>query len=270
MKNKVWLKSFLIGLSALVITTLGIQASDEFGGISSSLSGGAINSENVCDTDSVLVVVDSHTVCIDRYEASPSSDCLYTNPQSEQETIVNLAQSDCKAESKEKVLPWRFISHTQAQQMCARSGKRLLNNLEWYKNALSISNINSCFDNNMLQITGYSNCKSENDISDLIGNVWEWTEEIVVDGKWGDRILPDSGYVKLVDNSGIVIETSSDPDKAFSSDYAWMEKEGVTGILRGGFYGTGIEDGGLFSQNLNIPLNFAGAGVGFRCVRDVI
>lgn len=270
MKSKVWLKSFLIGLSALVITTLGIQASDEFKGISSGLSGGAINSQNVCDADSVLVVVDNHTVCIDRYEASPSSDCLYANPESDQETIVNLTHPDCRAESKEGVLPWRFISHTQAQQMCARSGKRLLNNLEWYKNALSISDINSCFSDKKLQITGRNKCLSENGISDLIGNVWEWTEEIVIEGKWGDRDLPDSGYVKLVDNSGIVIETSSGPDKAFYSDYAWIKNDGVTGVLRGGFYGTGIADGGLFSQNINIPLNFAGIGVGFRCVKDVI
>lgn len=269
MKLKDWPRGLLIGFFALVLSTLGIQASDEFRGISSSLSGTVLNSSESCGVGEVLVVVDGRSLCFDIYEASPNDECLYADPKSGQETVFNLAQSDCQAESKAAVLPWRFVTYTQAQQLCARSGKRLPTNNEWYKNALSIVDPVACFNNNSLQSTGANNCLTQNGISDLIGNVWEWMEDIVVDGSYEGRALPASGYVGLVDNAGVVLETKTEPDPGFALDYAWINQEGTRGFLRGGFYGSG-SDGGIFSQNLTIPLNFAATGVGFRCVRDLI
>ncbi len=269
MSLKDWPKGLLIGFSALVISTLGIQASDEFRGISSSMSGALGNSGDHCSTNEVLVVVEGKALCFDVYEASPNDECLYANPASGQETIFNIAKSNCLAESKAAVLPWRFVTYTQAQQLCARSGKRLPTNNEWYKNALSVVDPDLCFSANLLQLTGVNNCLTQNGISDLVGNVWEWMEDVVTDGSYAGRALPDSGYVGLVDSAGIVLETKTEPDPAFASDYAWITQGGTRGILRGGFYGSG-SDGGIFSQNITTPLDFAATGVGFRCVRDLI
>lgn len=265
-----WPRAASIGLGALVLSTLAIQASDELQGISSNyLSGSVVNSGKVCDADSVLVAIDQKQLCIDSYEASPSADCIYLDPQSEQDTLVNVATPDCIAKSQADVLPWRYVTYTQAKQLCARTGKRLLTNKEWYQNALSISDSEACLATGVLTKTGSNTCSSHDGIHDLIGNVWEWTEENVTDGIYENRTLPESGYVSLVDGAGIVIETAAEPDTAFQKDYAWVDKEGVRGILRGGFYGSG-EDGGIFAQNLSVPLNFATAGVGFRCVRDIL
>lgn len=76
--------------------------------------------------------------------------------------------------------------------------------------------------------------------------------------------MPASGYVKLVDESGLVLATDSVGDTSFGNDYATVGADGVYGILRGGFYGS-REDGGIFSQNLAAPLNLTAVGVGFRC-----
>lgn len=270
MKNKilVWRKSFLIGLAAVVISTLGIQASDELNGISSKLSGSVIGSDSACDAGSVLFISEGRSICIDRYEASPSSECSYATPQNGQETTFNLVQTNCKSISSMDVEPWRFVTYTEAKQLCARSGKRLPTNKEWYENALSVTNPGSCFVNDSLQLTGVNKCLSQNGVSDLVGNVWEWMGEVVTQGKIAERDLPDSGYISLVDDVGLVLETTTEPDDKFGSDYAWINSEGVRGILRGGFYGS-KSDGGIFSQNITIPLSFASAGVGFRCIKDL-
>ncbi len=258
----------LIGLAAVVISTLGIQASDELSGVSSKLSSSVIGSNSVCDSGSVLFISEGRSVCIDIYEASPSNECSYSTPQSEQETTFNLAQPNCRAASKESAEPWRFVTYTEAKQLCARSGKRLIANNEWYENALSISSPESCFVNDSLQLTGANKCLSQNGVSDLVGNVWEWMSEVVTEGQVNERNLPDSGYISLVDDIGLVLETTTEPSEKFGSDYAWINGEGVRGILRGGFYGS-KDDGGIFSQNITIPLSFASAGVGFRCVKDL-
>lgn len=269
MRLKDWHKGLIISFFALVISTLGIQASDELRGISSRmLSGGLANTSDTCGKDSVLVMSEGRSLCFDIYEASPSKKCVYGNPKSEQETLINLAETACVAESKASVVPWRFVTYTQAQQFCARSGKRLPTNNEWYKNALSTIDPNVCLEKNSLLETGANNCYTQNGISDMVGNVWEWMEETITDGLHAGRELPVSGYVGLVDGAGIVLETKIDYDLAFSSDYAWINKEGTRGILRGGFYGSG-SDGGVFSQNLSVSLNFTAPGVGFRCVRDL-
>lgn len=270
MKLKDWHKGLIVGLCALIISTLGIQASDELQGISSRFLSGAVeNSRSVCEAGTVLIVVEGQSLCLDAYEAGVGTGCVFKDPQSEQETLVNLAEAKCFPESKSNVLPWRFVTYTQAQQLCARSGKRLPTNNEWYKSALALSNPEDCLVANSLATTGVNNCVTTNGVFDLVGNVWEWVEDTVTDGKYNDRALPDSGYVSLVDSAGVVLESKVEPDPAFASDYAWINKEGTRGILRGGFYGS-AGDGGIFAQNLSVPLNFAATGVGFRCIRDLM
>jgi hypothetical protein len=265
-----WRKSFLIGLVALVISTLGIQASDEFLGITGRLTGAVIESQGVCGSNAEPILFGSHTICLDKYEASPALGCIYSVTENQLQTETNLAVGNCSAVSMPEAVPWRFVTYTQAQQLCARSGKRLPTNEEWYKVAIGLGDTTSCFSgsNSEPKLTGSAKCTTPTNIDDLVGNVWEWMDDVVTNGNYQERILPESGYVSLVDDNGVVIETSQNPEANFGKDYAWINKEGVRGILRGGFYGSG-EDGGIFTQNISVALDFASAGVGFRCVKDL-
>jgi formylglycine-generating enzyme required for sulfatase activity len=102
----------------------------------------------------------------------------------------------------------------------------------------------------------------------MVGNVWEWIDGQVQDGTYEERSLPESGFVSLVDSSGVVVSTAVSPVAEFGEDYAWTDSAGVKGIIRGGFYGSG-SDAGIFAQNLSVPLDFKTTGVGFRCVKDL-
>lgn len=256
-----------IGLAAVVISTIAIQASDLVRGIDS--AGLAIESAGPCGVGATLYKLNGSAVCVDSYEASPSSDCRYKNPSSPQDTAANLRTGECLATSVPEVEPWRHVSLSEAQQLCAKSGKRLPRGDEWYQVSLSLTDIDSCnIGSGLVAMTGDSGCVNSQGTSDLVGNVWEWVDETVTDGRYGDRKLPDSGYVSLADSDGVVLETSEEPNETFGSDYAWTNTEGVYGVIRGGFYDSD-SDAGIYAQNLSVPFDLRVPGVGFRCVWDI-
>ncbi len=268
-----WLKGAVIGIVAIVISTIAIQASDEFRGISGRLSGSVIQSDSICDKGSVPILFGSHNICMDVYEASPAENCVYSEIKNSLETQTNITVGSCSPVSSSRVEPWRFVTYTDAKQLCARAGKRLPTNEEWYKVALAMSNesIKECLDNAVSEVSvtgGSENCVTPTGVYDMVGNVWEWMDETISDGNYAGRALPVSGYVDLVDGNGIVTNTNDQANSSFGDDYAWVSNSGVRGILRGGFYGSG-KDGGTFSQNMSVALDFASAGVGFRCVKDI-
>ena len=194
-----------------------------------------------------------------------------SDPTNEIDTRSNFDTAACLVSSAPGHKPWRFISFTEAQQMCARDGKRLMNSDEWYKLASGMANFDTCnvdSKDNSVRVGTEGQCLSPSGVSDLIGNVWEWLEGEVVDGSFGGRALPGSGYVSGVDTSGIALTTTDTPDSNYGKDYAFTSQAGVKGIIRGGFYGSG-EDAGLFALNASVNLDLRTAGVGFRCVKDV-
>lgn len=264
-------KSLLIGIGALVLSTVAIQASDLVRGVGGNLAGLAVKSTGICDIGSTQILLGSHALCVDLYEASPSSACPHQDIDSQTLTQENANESACGAESKKDVVPWSFVTLTQAQQFCARTGKRLPTNEEWYKIVSGQSDQSACVVNSagsMPSKTGSTQCVTPSGVHDMIGNVWEWIDGEVSAGMYNQRPLPQSGYVSLVDSNGVVVETANEGKDEFGNDYALTSSEGIKGIIRGGFYGSG-EDAGIFAQNLSVPLDFRSAGVGFRCVKDI-
>lgn len=266
-------KSILVGIGAVVLSTVAIQASDMLRGIEGNLSGLAIESEGgVCGVGAVEILLGSHALCVDTYEASASLECPHQTPNSQTETQENANESACKPQSKSEMMPWRFVSLTQAQQFCGRVGKRLPTNEEWYKVVSGFTDQSSCVTQSGKSepnTTGSTaSCVTPAGVHDMVGNVWEWIDEEVTSGTYNDRVLPQEGYVSLVDSDGVVVETQNSGLQEYGNDYAWTSSDGVKGVIRGGFYGSG-DDAGIFSQNLSVPLDFRATGVGFRCVKDI-
>ena len=266
-----WLKITLVVLFAGVLTALGIDASDTLRGSNDTFLAQIIGKETsgVCEKGMVEVKTALTFTCVDAFEASPSETCPNKDIQGEIQTQENANVADCMPISVKDALPWRYVSLAQAQQFCARAEKRLPTNEEWYAIAQGLTNIESCtlFEKGgSPRRAGASSCVTPAGAFDVVGNVWEWVEGEVVDGVVAGRSSPESGFVLLVDSAGVVLETGTEGKDEYGSDYAWTNQQGIKGIIRGGFFGSG-EDGGIYTQNMSVPLDFRTGGLGFRCVR---
>lgn len=263
-KLKPVLSLAVVVFGAIVFSTVGIRATDMVATLTKGVP--------MCGVGAVPLSLGGRMVCFDQYEASPATRCSSINPSSKIETEHNITIEQCLPESKPEVLPWRFVTYTEAKQLCARAGKRLPTNAEWYQVALGQIDSSGCalvVASGQPQPTGKATCKTASAVYDLVGNAWEWVAEVTVDGMYNGRAIPESGYVSLVDADGVVLATSATTSSvAFGQDYAWTSTVGTNGIMRGGFYSSDT-DGGLFAQNLAVPLDFTTNAVGFRCVRDL-
>lgn len=265
-----WKKSVVIILGALLVTTLGIEASDVVQGRAGRLTGTVLlgDSSGPCRSGETVVRFGEYALCVDTYEASPSESCLYPEVTNEVQSNDNVYTTGCRVVTESGRVPWRYVSYTQAQQLCAHEGKRLLTAKEWYRLAVGVVDTGTCIlTTGSVRPTG-AGCVAPNGVYDLVGNLWEWVDDTVMDGQWQGRYLPQSGYVSAVTADGVVTDTSDVPVAAFGEDFATVAHEGERGMIRGGFYDSG-SDGGLFAQNMSVPLSIAAPGIGFRCVRDV-
>ncbi len=266
---KKWHKTIVVLIGAIVFSTIAIQASDIVRNIQTPLSGLALESQSPCGEGAVLVNFGKGNLCVDIYEASVSSQCPVQNVQNSVDTQDNINDFDCRAQSTPDALPWRYVSLPQAQQLCARSGKRLPTNDEWYSVALGVTDQSQCVTKATGPAeTGSSECVTQLGVYDIVGNVWEWIDGQVKDGVYDNRSLPESGYVQLVDTDGVVVKTSASEVQEYGADYATINNTNIRGILRGGYYGSGT-DAGIYAQNISVPLDFKAPGVGFRCVRNL-
>jgi hypothetical protein len=253
---------------SVVLSTLGIGASDIVSGTSGSLLGQLLGSTpDVCPSDMVLVAAALSFTCVDTYEVSAAADCPYPNPSSHAETVVNLEQSTCQAVSAIGVSPWRFVTRDDAATACVRRGKRLPTATEWYAFSLGTLPVSCNLTTNLLYPTGKNlNCASPGGVVDAVGNVWEWVNDDIIEGVYNGRHVPQSGYVLQADSGGMATETNTvHMDTQFGADYFWSDMTGAYGILRGGFYGS-QGDGGVYSVQGATKPTFSGAAVGFRCV----
>lgn len=265
-----WGKLILVVFGALVITALGIDAADTIHGskgtlLSQVISGGS----GGCPSGMVHIETITGISCVDIYEASAGSVCPSQNPEQVVATQQNMNDSKCVAESKGHAIPWRFITRDQAMQMCARTGKRLPTSEEWYQLSLGMANVEGgCnIDSKKISESGmYEDCVAPSGAYDLVGNVWEWVSDDVIDGKYKTSELPSTGFVAQVDASGMATVVSEVQQELFDNDYFWSRTDGAYGIIRGGYYDSG-KDGGIYSVHADTPPTTSGTGIGFRCVK---
>ena len=220
------LKGSLVVVGAITVSALGIFASDGLRGIDRDLVAlSGVGGGSVCPSGMILEKREGNALCVDMYEASASSECSNSNPRNTQETEANINNRNCHVQSDEDKQPWRFVSLSQAQRICADVGKRLPTSDEWFHIALGTNPDNCVVDSFSPGNTGKNNCVSSVGVHDMVGNVWEWTDESVVGKTLNGRDLPPEGYVTSADASGIAITTDTNPDELYGSDYFWSEDE---------------------------------------------
>lgn len=231
-----------------------------------------------CPRDMVYISFSGGGFCMDKYEASPGEDCAYQEISNQNDTRVNLSQPDCHPVSLPGTRPWRFISQAQAMSACAKAGKRLPTDEEWYLASLGTPDKESNWTADDCQVknnwdsqpglTGSAkNCVSSAGAYDMIGDVWEWVNGEIKDGYYKDAKLPPAGYIRSVNTAGLPLETdTTTADPNYNGDYLWIKDTETRGIARGGYWDNKGE-AGLYSLYLVSLPSFAGTGVGFRCAK---
>lgn len=262
-----WGKGILVVFGALVVTALGIDASDTLNGSKGTLLSQVIGS--TCPSGMVEVVNVPGITCVDMFEASTNKECPSRDPGQIVGTQQNIDVSTCAPESKKTAVPWRFVTRDQAMQLCARSGKRLPTNTEWYALTLGMANVEAVCNVSSKTITKTgekADCTTPSGVYDLVGNVWEWVSGDVINGNFNGQQLPGTGYVAQVDSSGVATVVHTEPQDTFGKDYFWTRSDGAYGLIRGGYYDSG-SDGGLYTVHADTLPTSAGTGIGFRCVK---
>jgi len=274
------IKSLIIGVVAVILVAVGIDASEHYDNMSESILGRMIfgASDGPCAEGMVFVPTENNGFCIDVYEASPGASCINESVAGQSETSANLNDIDCKPVSKPQAESWRYISQSQAAAACAKAGKRLPSDEELYLASLGTPDpstdwaITDCqVDSNWDTQPGLTgsgeNCVSGMGAFDMIGNVWEWVRGEARDGKLNNKPLPNQGYIKSVDSAGMAIETDNrEGDNNYNNDFFWIKTSGIRGLARGGYWDNKA-DAGVYAMYLVSPPNFAGTGVGFRCAK---
>ncbi|NTW22410.1 formylglycine-generating enzyme family protein [Candidatus Falkowbacteria bacterium] len=268
-----WLgtRELVVVVSSIVLTTVGIKAADNF------MNAGDGQGNGPCPENMVQVLSAGGSFCIDKYEASAGPDCPHASPATQTETRNNLDNVNCKAASVKGALPWRNISQNQAASACAKAGKRLPTNREWFQSAMGTPdpeigwgpddcNVNSNWGSQPGQAGYGSKCISAAGANDMVGNVWEWVQGTIYNGEYDNRVLPKQGFVSGVDENSLPTETAEAADPNYDEDYLYIKNSGTRGIARGGYWDNKMEAGINSSYMVSSP-SFAGAGIGFRCVK---
>jgi len=271
-------KGALVTVGAMLLAVFLVKASDTFRPPGNNLLAGVGGStkEARCPDDMVYVSDPNGGFCIDRYEASAGKLCPVSDPGNQFDTTNNLSQKLCTPVSVQNAYPWTNVPESQSVELCARVGKHLPSNSEWYRAALGTPDeadesgkgcVLGRIGASHSEKTGtHEACVSSFGVYDMVGNVWEWIDANVVDGSYAARTLPDEGYVSEVDIDGVAIKTSTSTSEIFHGDTLSLNRVGVMGMFRGGFWNM-TDKAGTVAINAASAPSFTGIAVGFRCAR---
>jgi cysteine-rich repeat protein len=219
--------------------------------------------------DSKDIMVRVGPICVDKYEASvwgtPTGSTQYGASSDNYPCSDN--GNDCSstnpiyARSEAGVTPSNWITWFQAQQACAMSGKRLLTNAEWQMAAAGTldpgfddDSTTTCATNSELSLTGSrTNCVSNWEVNDMVGNLWEWVADWMQDNSDSDN--------------GSIASATYGIDGIYGVDEATPEADRFPGaLLRGGDAGLDT-DAGVFALYAFYGPSHSGSNIGFRCAR---
>ncbi len=216
-------------------------------------------------------------------------------------TTFNETTATAKAVSEYNANPWISINQVNAKAACLAAGKRLATNYEWLlaskgtpdpHTSVPATGTESCQIWNTGAWPDYSgkkpdgstwtdspagtnsiktgtavNCVSDAGAYDLIGNVWEWTDNVINGGLHPvtGAALPAQSYITGLDVYGIPSSTGSATTN-YNYDHFWINAVGYRGFIRGGIWDLGSA-AGLFALHLNYAPSITSFTLGFRCVR---
>jgi hypothetical protein len=199
------------------------------------------------------------------------------------------------AYSKVGVAPFVGVSQKQARQMCANAGKHLCTDDEW----LAAANINGSFYylptdlaatpnfcntgsgvyctisagnasnhacNTSYYVSGVNKCVSAEGVYDMVGNVWEWTNntaDIVV-----NPLTNATGGVAnyyYYNGTGWATSTTGLTTKyGFDAVYFPANTTAIKAVVRGGYWVRGAK-AGPFCAYLDGAPSYVSSSLGFRC-----
>lgn len=276
------IKSFFASIIIIFLGTIGISAFDNKNDLRESIIGKIIFSspKSKCPADMAYIQDAQGDYCIDKYEASAGDDCQFQNPENIMHSKINIDNPDCLALARPDMEPWVNISQNLAAAACLKSGKRLATNREWYRAALGTPDKDNNWEASSCQVdknwgnqpgkTGSgADCISYSGTYDMIGNVWEWIDASIVDGFHENKKLPEQGFVQAIDEKdAFPSDTNPEPQALYNNDYFWIKDTEIRAVARGGYWSS-KENAGYYSHYIVSEPNYAGQGIGFRCVKNV-
>jgi formylglycine-generating enzyme required for sulfatase activity len=227
--------------------------------------------------------------CIDKYEASRSDATFCDNGNAWTGDCENHYGSSSTPASVADRIPWVNISQTDASTACQAAGKHLCSSEEWMaaanlngqvydldntttQNACIVDSTLHCLNHSGMDgeacntgsnkdTNANSNCVSAEGVYDLIGNVWEWTSDVVD----VNADSSDVGWNRPNDNVSPNLCGNTTPSAHYGNDGVATGSTKVgRAVQRGGNWAVG-SDAGLFCVRLYSGPGNTGSSFGFRC-----